>query len=224
MSATNRGAQRHDRDFYPTPAWCVHALLKRVRFPGGRWLEPCVGDGAIVRAVNAVRDDVQWVTCDVRPECETALDIPGVRRHWIGDFLDPAAVPLDEFDVIPTNPPFALARAFADRALALSKVVAFLLRLNWLRGTDKHNAWIRAHMPSVYVLPQRPSFDGRGTDATEYSWMVWGLDQTPTIAMLDDTPDAVRLSSNLELRRRDFAVGSLFDREEPGLFDEVESK
>ncbi len=224
MSATNRGAQRHDRDFYPTPAWCVHALLKKVQLPGGRWLEPCVGDGAIVRAVNAVRDDVQWVTCDIRPECEAVLSERGVRRHWVGDFLDAAAVPLDEFDVIPTNPPFALARAFADRALTLSKVVAFLLRLNWLRGTDEHNEWIRAHMPSVYILPQRPSFDGRGTDATEYSWMVWGLHQTPTIAMLDDTPDAVRLSSNLELRRREFAVGSLFDRDEPTLFDEVESK
>ena len=46
MSATNRGAVRNEHDFYPTPAWCVHRLLEAVPLPAGRWLEPCVGDGA----------------------------------------------------------------------------------------------------------------------------------------------------------------------------------
>lgn len=210
MSATNRGGERHARDYYPSPSWTVHRLLEACPLPGGRWLEPCVGDGAIVRAVNEVRSDVEWITCDIRPECEAVLDERGVRRHWVGDFLDPVAVPIDSVDVVLTNPPFGISRAFATRCLAIAPVVAFLLRLNWLRGTDEHNAWLREHMPAPKVLPQRPSFDGRGTDATEYAWMVWGMGP-PIVAMLADTPDEVRKSSNLDLRRRDFAVGSLFD-------------
>lgn len=217
MSATNRGAARHDRDFYPTPAWCVHRFLEKAKLPGGRWLEPCVGDGAIVRAVNAVRDDVEWVTCDIRPECESVLDERGVRRHWVGDFLDPDAFPAIEVDVAISNWPFGRSLAFAKRCLEMSRIVAGLLRLNWLRGPDEHNAWLREHTPSSYVLPQRPSFDGRGTDATEYSWMAWGVDEVPRVVILDDTPDAVRSSSNLELRRREFAVGSLFDGEDDRL-------
>ena len=54
-------------DYYPTPAWCVRRLLEAVDLPGGRWLEPAVGDGAIVRSVDAARDDVRWTTIDVRP-------------------------------------------------------------------------------------------------------------------------------------------------------------
>jgi hypothetical protein len=50
---------------------------------------------------------------------------------------------------------------------------AFLLRLNWLGGQARA-AWHRANPCDVYVLPRRPSFTGKGTDATEYAWMVWG--------------------------------------------------
>lgn len=213
MSATNRGAERHAHDFYPTPSHCVHRLLEKVALPGGRWLEPCVGDGAIVRAVNAVRTDVEWGTIDIRPECESVLDEDRVRRHWVGDFLAVSPDDFPPFDVVLTNPIFALSREMAAHAMRFAPVVAFLLRLNWLRGPDDHNAWIRQHMPSVHVLPQRPSFDGKGTDATEYSWMVWGVDEVPRIYMLDDTPDAVRAAHNQEMRRREWAVGSLFDRE-----------
>jgi len=209
VSATNRGAVRNEHDFYPTPAWCVHRLLEAVPLPAGRWLEPCVGDGAIVRAVNACRG-VEWFTNDIRSE--VAADVHG-------DFLAPAFPHARAWEVLLTNPPFSLALDFAAKGIDVAGVVVLLLRLNWLRGTDEHNAWLRAHMPSVYVLPQRPSFDGRGTDATEYAWMVWGLDQAPTIAMLDDTPDEVRASHNLEMRRREKAIGDLFaEKKIGGLF------
>ena len=46
---------RRDRDYYPTPSWCVRALLETVDLPTGTWLEPTAGDGAIIRAVDEYR-------------------------------------------------------------------------------------------------------------------------------------------------------------------------
>jgi hypothetical protein len=47
-----------------------------------------------------------------------------------------------------------------------------LLRLNFLGGA-KRTAFLRARPPDIYVLPNRPSFTGHGTDACEYAWFVW---------------------------------------------------
>jgi hypothetical protein len=46
------GCACQDRDFYPTPPWVTEALLRRVRLPRGI-LEPCCGDGAMARVLEA---------------------------------------------------------------------------------------------------------------------------------------------------------------------------
>ena len=88
MSATGRSSVRKDYDNYPTPAWCVRRLLERVDLPGGTWLEPAAGDGAIVRAVRAARHDVDWIAVEIREDCRHLLrrEVPG-DRVVIGDFL-----------------------------------------------------------------------------------------------------------------------------------------
>jgi hypothetical protein len=171
MSKTkHRGEWRVD--YYPTPAWCVRRLLEAVDLPGGRWLEPAVGDGAIVRAVNAVRSNVVWTTIDVRE---------GVAVDLVADFTAPicrAAVDSiarpERWDVAITNPPFSQADAFVEEALRRARVVVMLLRLNWLASVHRAT-FMRSNTPDVYVLPNRPSFDGVGTDSAEYAWMIWGL-------------------------------------------------
>ena len=55
MSSINRATRPGWKDFYPTPAWCVGCLLEAVELPGGTWLEPAAGRGAIVEAVGARR-------------------------------------------------------------------------------------------------------------------------------------------------------------------------
>jgi len=156
---------RQAYDYYPTPAWCVHRLLEAVDLPGGWWIEPAVGDGAIVRAVNAVRSDVRWTTMDVRPECHPDL---------VGDFVAPLfRGPVDTiYDACITNPPYGQAEEFVVEARRRARVVAMLLRLNWLASRERRSL-IAESMPSVYVLPDRPSFVGQGSDMTEYAWMVW---------------------------------------------------
>jgi hypothetical protein len=122
-----------------------------------------------------------------------------------------------DFDLVITNPPFALAMEFVEEALSITRfggMVAMLLRLPWL-ASQKRAPWLRRHTPSVYVLPKRPSFyegapptpqptlfgddaaedaKGSGTDATDYAWMVWskvdenGVERVPTVKILEIEP------------------------------------
>lgn len=172
MSATGRGAVRRPFDFYGTPSWCVTRLLEAVALPGGAWLEPSAGDGAIIRAVNTARSDVRWYAAELREECKEPLRAltPMLR---IGDFLaDYVEWATFRCDVAILNPPFTHAQAFIKRCKGLADWVCALERLNFLEGEER-NEWLRADAPDVYVLPNRPSFTGEGTDATAYAWFVW---------------------------------------------------
>lgn len=180
MSAAGRGPRLGGPDdFYSTPAWCVHRLLEAWRPRGGWWLEPSAGNGAIIRAVNAVRSDVQWLACEVRPE-ETdglfALVDPIGGENWTADFLaDDLGYAHDQRpSVVIGNPPYSLAAEFIQRSIDLfpSADLALLLRLNFA-ASEKRAQLMRCYTPDVYVLPNRPSFRNGGTDATEYAWFVW---------------------------------------------------
>ena len=193
MSATNRSAVRRHDDVYETPPWTVKRLLEEVQIPGGLWLEPCAGSGDIMRAVNEMRSDVAWQAIELREECAPALgSVVGVGCIKICSFLDYAA-PLT-FSAIVTNPPYGFAAEFLNHALPMAPFVAFLLRLNWL-ASHRRCELLREHMPDVYVLPNRPSFTGGRTDATEYAWMVWhGMSKRThgTVRVLGETPKAAR--------------------------------
>lgn len=176
MSATGRGERGGEgADFFPTPAWCVDWLLRAVDLPGGNWLEPSAGDGAIIRAVNARRDDVRWSAVEIREDDSVKAGLSTARRRWFGDFLlwAPEIVRTTPHAVVLGNPPYCDAAAHVAKALECAPIVAFLLRLNFLGSAKRLNFW-RHHPADVYVLSDRPSFDGEGTDATEYAWFVWG--------------------------------------------------
>lgn len=170
MSSTGRGADREEHDTYPTPRWCVRRLLEVLTdLPRGVWGEPCVGDGAIVRAVEehfAGRYQPGWETQDVR-------STDAAKR--VSDFLVDPAESFAACSVILTNPPFSLAREFIHkaRAVAPQATLVFLLRLNFLGSADRHG-WLSRDMPDIYQLPNRPSFVNGKTDSVEYGWFVWG--------------------------------------------------
>jgi hypothetical protein len=190
MSATNRGAVRHADDFYETPEWCVHALLKRVplRTHGLDWLEPCYGGGAIVRAVDAFYDarfgvkSPDWHVNDIQLCRVDDGPIPlSVLKRDKSDFLAwdevdrlrvSRRLTVPPYDVLLTNPPYTLAEEFIVQGLKFAKVVVMLLRLNFL-GSQKRAMFFAEHFPDVYVLPRRPSFTGGKTDSCEYAWMIF---------------------------------------------------
>jgi hypothetical protein len=190
VSATGRSDVRRADDFYETPAWCVRRLLETGCLPVGRWLEPAVGGGAIVRAANAY----DGLSSALRWDC---LDLRANRYGDVGDFLVLAESMrrLPRWDVAITNPPYSLAAEFAKSMLALADHVAILTRLNFLAGGARRSFFATC-MPDVYVLPNRPSFteDGR-TDATEYAWLVWGPNRggpVGQIRVLAETPKGER--------------------------------
>jgi hypothetical protein len=167
---------RSENDFYATPDWCVRAILPHLPFAGSV-LEPMAGDGAIVRTlVCAGHPCVDMIEID--PTRAAALRGMGDDIH-VGDALAPEANWLWEcpHGLVITNPSFRLAHELVARAVSAQRphggTTAMLLRLGFLAG-QKRAAWHRANPCDVYVLPKRPSFTGRGTDATDYGWFCWG--------------------------------------------------
>ncbi len=154
MSATNRGSVRRSADFYATPKWCTRALLRNLDMRQVQsFMEPCLGDGAIYNLVDT----------PVKHWCE-------LQRGR--DYLDPAWGKVS-CDLIITNPPFSLALPFLAKSLRYAQTVCYLLSLNFL-GAQKRYQWWKQHPPShLIVLSQRPSFTGKGTDATDYAWFIW---------------------------------------------------
>ena len=177
-----------EAEFYPTPAWCVRRILEAVDIgptPQQLWLDPCVGGGAIVRAVEATCKQTTralWMQVDIRDTGLSGLTVADYLRHDLG--------PMGVFDVCIMNPPFSKALQFAQKALVDAKAVLMLQRLNWLQAPDRAD-WSREHPPNLYVLPERPSFTGSGTDGGGYAWYVWGCGSRG-VHVLASTPDAER--------------------------------
>ena len=159
-------------DYYPTPPWVTRALVESGEIPTGRtwdtWLEPCAGEGAIIRAVP----EVAWSAMELRPECQEQLEeVAGVGNVAIGDFL--AEGHPGEPAWVVTNPPFRLAADFVRASLEVaSQGVAMLLPLGWLGSCSSRLDLLRSP-PDVLVLSKRPSFNGKGTDVQSYAWMIF---------------------------------------------------
>lgn len=69
-----------------------------------------------------------------------------------------------------------LAEKFIRKALLVGgkkATVAMLLRTNYLVPKSRRLLRLEFGTPDKYELEQRPSFNGSGTDATDYAWHVW---------------------------------------------------
>jgi hypothetical protein len=135
LSQRPSGYERKERDQYQTPVWVTNVLVPHIsNLASRRVWEPASGTGQMVRALQRHCADVH------------ASDIEsGV------DFLQQANE-LGATAII-TNPPYTLARAFIEHALALTKphagTVAMLLR------TDYDHAVTRQHLFADCPVLQR---------------------------------------------------------------------
>ncbi len=191
MSATGRSDKRVANDYYQTPVSCIESLLNKYMFPeDALYLDPCVGEGAIIKCVKSKYPDSVWSGVDIDIKHGPTLqqmEIP----YLIKDFMQitPADISMltggkDKFDVIITNPPYSCAQEFIVQSLKYAKHVVMLLRLNFLES-QKRSLFFKNNMPDVKVLSKRPSFTGRGTDACAYSWMVWDSDAPQTSGRIE---------------------------------------
>lgn len=171
MSATNRGSKREINDFYPTPAWCVERLLDRLPQLRrvGSIIEPCVGDGAILKAMKLPSFFIN--SGNIAGVDVNRAPIGHVWRHYREDFR--SFVRSDyKYDLAITNPPFDIALEILQAALRISRRTVFLFRLNFL-GSAKRHPFFSQNMPDIYILPNRPSFVKGTTDNCEYAWFDW---------------------------------------------------
>lgn len=175
MSATNRGGERKACDFYATPAETIRSFLANFDgiSSGDRILEPSAGNGQIIRVLRECGYDNRIDAVELRPEERATLEALA-DNVTIGSFFD--YEPDCGYDVIIGNPPYSLAMEFINKSLELlhpGGLLIFLLRTNFLES-EKRFSWWQAHpLSGLYTLHKRPSFTGRGTDATSYSWFVW---------------------------------------------------
>lgn len=200
MSVTGHGAKtghvRHPDDWYATPAWATRAIMRALRVPQtfcdpDTMIDPCCGDGAILDVAAEMWPGARRMGVEIDRDRAAIAEGRGHvgPKHAVvcGDALGP--LPWGSFfNIVITNPPYALAMEFVERSLrevAEGGLVVMLLRIAWL-ASQKRAPFLRANTPSIYVLPKRPSFTGKGTDSADYAWFVWGQ-KSPRVHILEVT-------------------------------------
>lgn len=163
---------RRELDFYETPPHYIAALLGEVNV-FGRVYEPCVGDGAIAKALRTIGAVRKVVTNDIDVDrdadgwCDARL-----IEAWGGN----------PFHWAITNPPFSDELAILDNALETCPNVAFLARISFLEPTAEREHLLETRPPQQLIYLPRYSFrlndDGKkATDNVTCCWMVWFEDR-----------------------------------------------
>ena len=174
----NSGYAREAGDFYATPAWVTEALLRHVTLRGPVW-EPCCGDGAMARVLQAHGHQV--VASDI---ADRGFGTPGV------DFLAAQTVP-GGCRAMVTNPPYGEATSprrtpsamlgFLRHALTLTASVqgqlALLVRLQWIAGQRAAGIISAAPFAAVIVLRERIGWFDMGAETKRaqhhHAWVVF---------------------------------------------------
>lgn len=157
-------------DAYFTPDWVVQLALREI-VPlvcprPTTILEPGAGHGAFVKALRNCYPSSLITAVDIEP-----YEWSEASYSLHGDFLTEQ---LGSFDLAIGNPPFSLAMPFITRCLSVSRTTVLLLRQGFL-SSAKRNTFFRMHVPSdVFILPNRPSFDGQNSDSSDYCFVCWG--------------------------------------------------
>ena len=218
MSSTKRGGIRSVSDYYVTPIEDIKLFFDGLRnysglfqqLQNGNILDSCAGGNDEIRDGNGVREmfhpmsyptaiktyfgNYRVSTCDIRNDSLATVKADYLTMDYKG-----------KFDVIITNPPFAIAMDVIRKALDDVKdsgFVVMLLRLNYL-GSQERKPFFDKFMPTeIYVHHKRICFierkdsegyvvfDKRGSpirgssDSVEYCHMVWHKGEYPDHCIL----------------------------------------
>jgi len=159
-------------DTYYTPDALAEALVGLLPLePWRGYLEPHVGGGAFARALRRRMPEAFVYGIDIDPAAAGLRDCSKAMGGL--DFLA-ADWRHGHPDWIIGNPPYRDAEAHVRAALGAARVgVAFLLRLAMLETHERAPLWRDYPPRKVWVLQERPSFTGSGTDSCAYGWFWW---------------------------------------------------
>lgn len=168
IGASNHCQQeRADKDYYATEPAATDWLCRLESFKGPI-LEPSCGEGHISRQLAAYGYDVVSRDLADRGYGEVADFLADGNTRWDGDIV--------------TNPPYAFAQEFVEKALDIipeGRKVAMFMKLTFLEGKRRAELF-RNHPPKrVWVSRSRlkcarnGDFKGTVGSATAYAWFVW---------------------------------------------------
>lgn len=178
MSATNRGSKRIEADFYKTPHTVIEKFLSHYKLNDGVILEPSAGNGHFIEVIrdNGYKNTI--VANELRSEEMDNLQNSGANiitnYDYLSDEFEIPNIHNEEVKTVITNPPFSKAQEFLETTFKRypNAEVIMLLRLAFLESKKRFSFWQRHPVNKLYVLSERPSFLGKGTDATAYAFFV----------------------------------------------------
>lgn len=159
--------ERADMDYYATEPAATEWLTRIERF-AGPILEPSCGEGHISRVLTAAGYEVVSRDLADRGFGEVADFLAPENRVWEGDIV--------------TNPPYAFAQEFVERALEIipeGRKVAMFLKLTFLEGKKRSRLFENYPPRRVWVSHARllcaknGDFESSTGSATAYGWFVW---------------------------------------------------
>jgi len=154
--------------------WVVRHFLNNSPFPDpgedSNYItvcDPCAGAGNLLKAVKESYPNTELYGVDIQEQYAKPLQELGAQVE-IKDFRELRSM----FDTVIANPPFTLAFEVMQWAVKHATQVALLGRVG-LVETKERSLWIEEKGWDLYILPNRPSFRGKGTDSTQYAWWVY---------------------------------------------------
>lgn len=177
ISATNRGSKRNESDFYKTPESTVHNFLNsyNCNMNESNIFEPCAGDGSICKVIKEKYPTSKIAANEIRKE-ERIILSNYCNIVTCQDFLQYSTLDDSNIDFIISNPPYSIAQEIIEHCFKIKSFntkIIMLLRLAFLESKKRYTFWQNHPVSELYILSQRPSFTGSGTDATAYAWFVW---------------------------------------------------
>lgn len=167
LNASNHSSsERAEWDYYATPRKAVDGLLRLEKFRPAIWECAC-GEMAISKPLTDAGYSVR--SSDIVNRGNETIDFLAIdNQFWGGDIV--------------TNPPFAKATEFIEKALSIvtdGAKVALFLRVQFLEGVKRRAMFDHSPPKRIWVssrnlrCAKNGDFASATGNASTYCWIVW---------------------------------------------------
>jgi len=192
LVGSNPSIKRVEYDYYATPFESTENLMKKEKFTGNLWLEPCIGQGHIAKIILKYYPNIKLDGIDIIKR-NLIFKNPNLNFQQ-KDFLKFKTN--NKYDNIITNPPYSIAQKFLEKSMELVKdegKIALFLKIQFLEGIKRKQMFKKYPPKFIHVFSKRqtPMRNGSAFDANGkkwnntmcFAWFVWekGNEEFPII-------------------------------------------